>query len=144
MAKSIKFKNDIYIDSTSVAHNKQALNEVLDTLSQSRYVIDTLLSDGFLLSPNTSVTKTLLANYTDYDVLVVIARSDWVNFKETIVLKGWAGYTHAISIFEKTNPTGYNTHAGFKFQNDNQIVITSGIAQGWSGIYIHAVYGIKY
>ena len=29
MSKSIKFKNNIYLDSSSVAHNKKPLNEVL-------------------------------------------------------------------------------------------------------------------
>ena len=31
MSNSIKLKNDMYIDSTGVAHNKTPLNEVLDT-----------------------------------------------------------------------------------------------------------------
>ena len=31
MAKSIKFSNDIYLDSSSIVHNKKKLNEILNT-----------------------------------------------------------------------------------------------------------------
>lgn len=34
MAKAIKFKNNIYLDSTGIVHNKIKLNEVLDDINE--------------------------------------------------------------------------------------------------------------
>ena len=46
MAKSIKFKNDVYFDSTGIKHNRQSLNNILDSNMQKNTNFAVLTLNG--------------------------------------------------------------------------------------------------
>lgn len=50
MSKSFKFKNDNYLDSSGIVHNKQKLNEILYSFSKAYYGGKTLNANDFIKS----------------------------------------------------------------------------------------------
>lgn len=45
MSKSIKFKNETFLDSTSISHNKKILNEILDEILNPKWTDLVLKND---------------------------------------------------------------------------------------------------
>ena len=68
MAQSIKLKNENYIDSTGVVHNRKALSEYLNNKGIK------LLFNGNVITNGTNIK--LSESITNFDLMCIVSRSD--------------------------------------------------------------------
>ena len=72
MSKSIKFKNNTYLDTSSIAHNNQPLNDIINSCRKENNGYTKLLN-GIILQWGTKTITGITANEQKEDVNFNIA-----------------------------------------------------------------------
>lgn len=138
MAKAIKFKNDNYLDSTSIVHKKTMLDKILDKLL-NRYVV--------LWSGNASMdaTVTLNDNINNYEYLLIDIRTAY-NYNSTWVISKDDypdGKNRSFAVFSGSKDAFDLFYIGTgAVAVNNQLTIKQAITNTGTG-YIERVVGIR-
>lgn len=108
MSKSFKFKNENYLDSTGIVHNKQKLNEILYGFSKAYYGGKILNANDFTKSgiytfdTNNTISNRPPKVINNLEILVVLETHNtsntiqiWFNFTGAIYfrLKYWGTWS---------------------------------------------------
>lgn len=153
MSKAIKIKDNYYLDSTSIAHNKIPLNNLLN----NRIVGITLYSNtpssgniATLSAPNSSAK--ISGNFSNYDFLVIVFRSrvwGWCMKEELIFNHNQFGSSGigTGNLYSMIMPI-YNSNTiatmQYYFTNNNTItVFYNSHYTGDNHLYISVIYGYK-
>lgn len=100
MSKSFKFKNNMYLDTKGIVHNKQLLSDILNKFygfEKKYYAGKTLncneiVSSGvYIIDINNTITNRPTKVVNDIEALIVIETN-----KESIVLQIWFNYNNAL------------------------------------------------
>ena len=67
MSKSIKLKNNVYLDTSSIVHNKELLSELLSKIPQEVVVFEGKLYPSQSIDLDLTPYKRLIISYATYD-----------------------------------------------------------------------------
>lgn len=153
MSKAIKFKNNIYIDSKSIVHNRTLLSQILN----NRIYCKTLYANtpsageiGQLSTPGSSYT--INDSFANYDFLVIVFRSrvwGWCMKEELIFNHNQYGASsiQTGNLYSMVMPL-YNSNSlatmQYYFTNGNKITVYyNSHYTGDNHLYIGVIYGYK-
>lgn len=153
MSKSIKFKNNVYFDSSGITHGRKNLKEMLDHKFYKEALfwnVPSVGEVGELSSPGSS--HTISGNFNDYDFLLIIFKSrvwGWCQKHEIVFNLGQFGGS-AIStsnLYSAIMPL-YNSSTlatmQYYFTNYNKVTVYYNTHySGDNHLYISAIYGYK-
>ena len=141
MSKSIKFKDEAYIDSTGIVENETKLNQVLENLR------------GKLLYSGGSTTNILAPSgdsFANYNYLLIVG-GWWGNTPSSILVPYIEGQDYSISAMVNTASNAYWMAVAKFVLSSNQITISNSfqfnLVDATGGFYdcfrVIRVYGFK-
>lgn len=141
MAKSIKLKNETYIDSTGIVENETKLNQVLQNLRGK------LLYSG---SSTTNIPTPSGDNFANYKYLLIVG-GWWGNTPSSILVPYIEGQDYSISAMVNTASNAYWLAVAKLVLSSNQITISNSfqfnLVDATGGFYdcfsVIRVYGFK-
>ena len=141
MSKSIKFKNETYIDSTGIVENETKLNQVLQNLRAK------LLYSG---SSTTNIPTPSGDNFAHYKYLLIVG-GRWGNTPSSVLVPYIEGQDYSISAMVNTASNAYCMAVAKLVLSSNQITISNSfqfnLVDATGGFYdcfsVIRVYGFK-
>ena len=141
MAKSIKLKNETYIDSTGIVDNETKLNQVLENLRGK------LLYSG---SSTTNIPAPSGDDFANYKYILIIG-GWWGNTPSSILVPYMEGQDYSISAMVNTASDAYWMAVAKVTLSNSKITVSNGfqfnLVSGSGGFYdcfsIIRVYGFK-
>ena len=115
MAKSIKLKNETYIDSTGIVENETKLNQVLQNLRGK------LLYSG---SSTTNIPTPSGDNFANYKYLLIVG-GWWGNTPSSVLVPYIEGQDYSISAMVNTASNAYWMAVAKLVLSSNQITISN-------------------
>ena len=153
MSKSIKFKNNTYIDSSGIVHNRKSLKDMLNNKLNKTVLFDNVPSVGEvgrLSAPGSSYT--ISGNFSNYDFLLIIFRSrvwGWCKKEELIFNANQFGSSNVATgnLYSAVMPL-YNSNTiatmQYYFTNNNKVsVYYNSHYSGDNHLYIATIIGCK-
>lgn len=153
MAKSIKLKDNNYIDSSGVVHNRTLLSTLLNNRLYQQTLYDSTPSAGSIANlskPDSSYT--ISGNFNNYDFLVVIFSSrvwGWCKKEELIFNHGQFGGLSVATdnLYSMVMPLYYSNELAtmqYYFTNNNKITVYyNSHYTGDNHLYISKIIGYK-
>lgn len=151
--KSVNLKNDIYLDSSGVMHNRVPLSELLNNKITRTKLFDNSPgagNKGMLSAPDSSYT--INDSFANYDFLVIIFASrvwGWCKKEEVIFNRNQFGSSSVSTggLYSVVMPIYWsNEIATMQYYFTNNNTITIGYNSHYTNdnhLYINTIYGYK-